>query len=62
MATEYVKTTVNIYFDPGKVACAYCPLLETYSRDMCRLTVVYITDRRVTGRWCPLKEENDEQI
>lgn len=55
---EYVKAELNIYFEPGHVACAYCPLLETYSRNQCRRTGEYIIDTRYTvGRCCPLNFE-----
>lgn len=63
--TDYVKATCDIYFEPGHVACAYCPILETYSRNQCRRTGEYIIDTRfTTGRYCPLKieEERNEQI
>ena len=54
----YQKATVDIYFEPDHVACAYCPLLETYSRNQCRRTGEYIIDTRFTvGRYCPLKFE-----
>lgn len=54
----YQKATVEIYFEPDHVACAYCPLLETYSRNQCRRTGEYIIDTRFTvGRYCPLKFE-----
>lgn len=62
---EYLKATVDIFFEPDHVACQYCPLLETYARNQCRRTGEYIIDTRVTtGRDCPLifddsiKEEN----
>ena len=59
--TEYVKTTVDIFFEPGHIACQFCPLLETYARNQCRRTGEYILDTRVTvGRYCPLKIEGDE--
>lgn len=52
---EYLKATVDIFFDPDHVACQYCPLLETYARNQCRRTGEYIIDPRVTvGRYCPL--------
>lgn len=55
---EYARTTVDISFEPEHVACAYCPLLETYSRNQCRRTGEYIVDTRYTvGRYCPLKFE-----
>ena len=54
--TEYVKATANIYFEPEHIACAYCPVLETYARAQCRLTGEYIIDTRYTvGRNCPVK-------
>lgn len=59
MPTEYAAATVTIYFELDHIACAFCPLLETYSRDMCRRTGEYITDRRLTGRWCPLKFDEE---
>ena len=53
---EYTEAHVSIFFEPGHVACAYCPLLETYARNMCRKTGEYIIDTRYTvGRWCPLE-------
>lgn len=63
--TEYVKASVDIFFESEHVACKYCPLLETYSRNKCRMTAEYIVDDRGTGRWCPLKiksEVEDEHI
>lgn len=45
---QYIETTLKIYFDPGHVACAYCPCLETYSRNQCRMTGEYIVDTRYT--------------
>lgn len=57
---EYVETQVDIFFEKDHVACAYCPLLETYSRNQCRRTGEYILDTRFTvGHYCPLiiKEE-----
>lgn len=61
--TEYAHATVDIYFEKEHVACAYCPLLETYSRPQCKRTGEYIIDTRYTvGNWCPLEieEENIE--
>jgi len=59
--TEYIEAKVSIFFEPNHIACQYCPLLETYSRDMCRRTGEYILDKRGRGHWCPLeiKEEFD---
>lgn len=56
--SEYIAATVSIFFEPDHVACAYCPLLETYSRNQCRRTGEYIIDTRFTvGRFCPLVME-----
>ena len=60
--TDYVHMVVDLYFEPEHVACQYCPLLETYSRNMCRRTGEYIIDTRFTvGRYCPLKEANENE-
>lgn len=59
---EYTEATVSIFFEPDHVACAFCPLLETYARAQCRRTGEYIIDTRYTvGRYCPLqiKEGNE---
>lgn len=59
---EYVEAQVNIFFEPEHVACAYCPMLETYARNQCRRTGEYILDTRYTvGHYCPLiiKEANN---
>lgn len=64
--SEYIPATVNIYFEPGHVGCAWCPLMETYSRKQCRMSGAYILDDRTIDPWCPLtfqtprKEEPDE--
>ena len=55
-----IRTLIDIGFD-GEVRCKYCPLLETYSRNLCRRTGEYITDVNYTGRYCPLRLINDEQ-
>lgn len=53
---KYIQAKADIFFEPEHVACRYCPLLETYSRDQCRRTGEYIVDPRFTvGRFCPLK-------
>ena len=58
--TKYDKATVEIFFEQDHIACAYCPLLETYSRSQCRRTGEYIIDTRYTvGRYCPLKFEEE---
>ena len=60
--TSYVKASVDIFFEPEHVACAYCPLLETYARNQCRRTGEYIIDTRYTvGRECPLKIQTNEE-
>lgn len=57
---DYTKASVDIYFEPEHIACQYCPLLETYSRNQCRRTGEYIIDTRFTvGRYCPLKLEGE---
>ena len=56
----YTEATVSIWFEPDHVACAYCPLLETYARAQCRRTGEYIIDTRYTvGRYCPLQIKED---
>lgn len=59
---SYIKASVDIYF-PAGVACQFCPLLETYSRNMCRRTGEYIADTRGIGMYCPLdiQEEVKEE-
>lgn len=60
--TEYIEAKVSIFFEPEHVACAYCPLLEKYSRDQCRRTGEYIIDPRFTvGRYCPLRMEDKHE-
>lgn len=59
--SKYIKTTVDIYFTGDTVCCARCPLLETYARAQCRRTGEYILDTKVTGIWCPLIEEENEE-
>lgn len=51
---EYIRSYTDIYFERGHVACAYCPLLETYSRNQCRRTGEYIVNVHGTGFYCPL--------
>jgi len=52
---KYQEATISIFFEPNHVACQYCPLLETYSRNQCRRTGEYIIDPRFTiGYECPL--------
>jgi hypothetical protein len=54
-------TAVYIAFPTGDVKCATCPLLETYSRNMCRRTGEYITDTRGRGYYCPLIEITEKE-
>lgn len=62
LSVEYTAATANIYFERGHVACAYCPMLETYARNQCRITGEYILDIKFTvGHWCPLKFEFEER-
>ena len=56
---KYTRATVDIYFANGEVACRYCPLLETYSRNQCRRTGEYILDTKGIGIWCPLEREEE---
>ena len=61
--SEYVSAAVNIFFEPEHVACSYCPMLETYSRNQCRRTGEYIIDPRYTvGRYCPLNFNEKGEI
>ena len=57
--TEYVKTTMDIYFEPEHICCKYCPALQTYSRDQCNRTGEYIIDTRGRGYYCPLQFEEE---
>lgn len=57
--TTYIRATVEICFS-GDACCQNCPLLETYSRNMCRRTGEYIADTRGRGYWCPLVIEKEE--
>lgn len=63
MANEvlhYIAATVYIYFEKNHLACKYCPLLETYSRDQCRRTGEYILNTHTIGYECPLHFEAKE--
>lgn len=58
---EYTKATVDIFFEKDHVACQYCPLLETYSRNQCRRTGEYLLDiKHTVGYYCPLVIEKEE--
>lgn len=57
MASEvlsYIKAHTEIFFEADHVACKYCPLLETYSRNQCRRTGEYIINTNTIGYDCPL--------
>lgn len=59
---KYAHASVNIYFEAEHVACAYCPMLETYARNQCRMTGEYIIDTRyTTGGRCPLDITLEEE-
>ena len=55
--TEYFKTKVQLCFDPDYIDCKHCHLLETYSREMCRITGELITNDRCVGNFCPFLDE-----
>lgn len=57
--TEYVKTTVDIFFEKDHACCQYCPMLQTYSRNQCNRTGEYIIDTKGRGYYCPLRFEED---
>ena len=51
----YTEAQAKIFFPEGQVSCRYCPILETYARNQCRLTGEYLADTRTIGYMCPLK-------
>ncbi len=51
----YTEAQATIFFPEGQVSCRYCPILETYARNQCRLTGEYLADTRTIGYMCPLK-------
>lgn len=55
--TEYFEVKVKFCFDPEYIDCKHCPLLETYSREVCRLTGEFITNNKCVGNWCPFLDE-----
>lgn len=55
-------TVVYVGFPTDEIKCALCPLLETYSRNMCRRTGEYIADTRGRGYYCPLLEISEEKL
>lgn len=59
--SRYIKTSVDIYFPEGHMACNLFPLLETYSRNQCRRTGEYLMDTRIIGAHCPLEIIDEEE-
>ncbi len=59
--TEYVKGTVELFFEPDHVDCSHCQLMTTYSRNQCMRTGELIVDPRGRGRWCPINFGGDEK-
>ena len=57
----YTKANVDVFFPENKIACMYCPMLETYARNQCRRTGEYLVDTRTIGYDCPLRFENMEE-
>lgn len=57
----YTKANVEIFFPENRIACAYCPMLETYARNQCRRTGEYLVDTRTIGYDCPLSFASDEE-
>lgn len=55
--TEYFEIKVKLCFDPEYIDCKHCRLLETYSRETCRLTGELITNNKCVGNWCPFLDE-----
>lgn len=51
----YTEAQATIYFPEDQISCKYCPALETYARNQCRLTGEYLADTRTIGYNCPLK-------
>ena len=56
----YTKANVEVFFPENRVACMYCPMLETYARNQCRRTGEYLVDTRTIGYECPLRFETEE--
>ena len=57
----YTKANGDVFFPENRIACAYCPMLETYARNQCRRTGEYLVDTRTIGYECPLKFETEER-
>ena len=55
----YTKATLEVAFPENKIACMYCPCLETYARNQCRRTGEYLVEIRTIGYDCPLRFEED---
>ena len=56
----YTKANVEVFFPENRVACMYCPMLETYARNQCRRTGEYLVDTRTIGYNCPLNFEMED--
>lgn len=54
---EYFYADVVLCFDPDYIDCKHCPLLETYSREVCRVTGEFIPNDKCVGNWCPFLDE-----
>jgi len=60
--SKYTKATVELFFDPEHVSCAFCHLLDTEKRYFCRRTGELIIDAKSQiGTFCPLKFETGEE-
>ena len=57
----YTKANVEVFFPENRIACMYCPMLETYARNQCRRTGEYLVDTRTIGYDCPMQFENMEE-
>lgn len=58
---SYRRATVDIFFEPDHIACAFCPLLDTDKRYFCRRTGELIIDAKtLIGNYCPLQFEQEE--
>lgn len=56
---SYEERWVNLFFEPGKVCCKYCQLLQTYSRPYCVRTGELIVSTDSVGYWCPLLKPDE---
>ena len=56
----YTKANVEVFFPENRIACMYCPMLETYARNQCRRTGEYLVDTRSIGYDCPLRFEMED--